>query len=115
MTAEVLAHEGSHVEDHQTFVAAVFAANAKDPQFDYEMAKSLPENVTKYATESKAYHNSPYVQEYNGTEGDYWKHGWKEVDRQKAIDYTLRTSNLYKVTPEPGKQGARPFETKPKS
>ena len=114
MTAEVLAHEGSHVEDHQNFVSAVFAANAKDPQFDYQMAKSLPENVTKYATESKAYHNSSYVQEYNRTEGDYWKHGWKEVDRQKAIDYTLRTSNLYKVTPEPGKQGARLFETKPK-
>jgi RHS repeat-associated protein len=112
MTAEVLSHEGSHTEDRQKFIAAMFAASAKDPLFSDEMAKSLPENLTKYVTESKAYHNSSYVQEYKGVEGEYWKRGWAEVDRQKAINNTLRTSDLYKVTPE--KPGLRLYETIPK-
>jgi RHS repeat-associated protein len=112
MTAEVLAHEGSHAEDRQKFVAAIFAASAKDPSFTFEMAKALPENLTKYVAETKAYRNSSYIQEYMGVEGDYWKRGWAEADRQKAIDNTLRTNKLYKVTRD--KPGARLFETKPK-
>lgn len=112
MTAEVLAHEGSHTEDRQKFIAAMFAASAKDPGFDIDKAKALPENLTKYAAETKAYRNSSYIQEYMGVEGDYWKRGWTEADRQKAIDNTLRTSKLYEVTRE--KPGTRLYETKPK-
>jgi hypothetical protein len=105
---ETLAHEGSHVGDHQNFIGALFAAPA--PLSDEE-AKKLPENVTKYVTESKAYHVSSYIEEYSNSPGDFWNKGWQEADRQKAIDHLLKTNDLYKVTPRD--QGRRLYETGP--
>jgi len=106
MTVENLAHEGSHAEDHQKFVAAMMA----NPGLDDEAVKQLPENLTKYATESKAYHATSYVKEYQRREGELWKRGWKEADRQIAIDGYIK--NEYKVTPKD--PGRRLYETEKK-
>jgi hypothetical protein len=109
---EVTAHEGSHVEDHQKFISALEAATAKNPSLTDADAKSLPENLTKYATESKAYHVSSYIAEYSKTPNEFWDKGMQEADRQKAIDQHLKSSALYKITPKPGGQGPRLYETK---
>ena len=65
----------------------------------------MPENITKYATEFRAYHVSSYVDQAQSTETEVWKQGFKAVDRDKAINSLLKNRDLYKLTPE--KPGTR--------
>jgi hypothetical protein len=87
--AEVLGHEGSHTADRQDYVAALMTANYANPSMTPEAGRDLPENLTKYKTENRAYHVSSYVQEYQNTPGKFWNKGWREADRQKAINNHL--------------------------
>lgn len=96
ITTETLAHEGSHAGDRQDYFAALMDANNKNPSMTDEDGRNLRENLTKYATENSAYHATSYIQEFTNTPGQFWNKGWKEADRQKAIDSHLKSSSLYK-------------------
>jgi hypothetical protein len=109
MTSEVLSHEGSHARDRQDLVTAIFATNLAT----IEESQALKQNLTKYETENRAYHNSSYVQEYKGTDTDLWQKGWKAVDIQQAIDKRLKESKVYEITPN--KPGLKLWTSAPKN
>jgi hypothetical protein len=45
---------------------------------------ALPENVTKYATELRAYKISSAIDQAKGNPSELWNKGWKEADKSKA-------------------------------
>jgi hypothetical protein len=103
ITGNTVAHEGSHTADRQDLGRA-FERALQGSDVNLQPA-NLPENITKYATELRAYRVSSYVDQANGTPSEVWNQGWKAVDRDKAINTLLRTNKLYKLTPEkPGIQ-----------
>ncbi|MBK6590049.1 MAG: hypothetical protein IPG22_17330 [Acidobacteria bacterium] len=61
---------------------------------------NLAENITKYATELRAYRVSSYLDQATNTPSQVWNQGWKAVDRDKAINSLLKSNKLYKLTPE---------------
>jgi len=96
-----VAHEGSHVADRLDLVAAIeLILNFGNGSGDFN---TLQENVTKYASEFRAYQISSSVNEINRTPSNVWNSGWTEADRTTAINDLLRTNKLYKLTP-PGTQ-----------
>jgi RHS repeat-associated protein len=98
---DAVAHEGSHVADRLDLVAAVeLLLNFGNGSGDIN---TLQENVTKYATEFRAYQVSSSVDQINNRTSEVWNRGWREADRTTAINKLLRESKLYKVSP-PGTQ-----------
>jgi len=114
--AEDVAHEGSHAADRAELVGAL------TPLMGVEQWIQSPLNLTKYATEFRAYQVTSAIaqargdQTYNSGGYEIWNRGWKEADREtkraNGINKLLRESSLYKVTPE--KQGTRLVELKKK-
>ncbi len=110
--AEGVAHEGSHVADRVELVSALTSAMGTEDWV------KVPQNVTRYATELRAYRVGSSVAQglgvdsYNANNTEYWNSGWKAADRetkrQAGIDKILR--NQYKVTPD--NQGPRLIELK---
>jgi hypothetical protein len=100
--ANDVAHEGSHVADRQALAAAA-NAGAGDSVFENP---SL--NLTRYATESRAYRVSSYVAQalglpnYNISGYEVWNSGWRGAERQTkmaaGINDLLKSSKSYKVT-----------------
>lgn len=93
-----VAHEGSHVADRQDLGLA-FERALQTTNFTLTV-DDLPENITKYETEFRAYQVTSAVNQARGTPSEVWNRGWSEADRATAINKLLRTNNLYKVTPE---------------
>ena len=96
-------HEGTHVADRQdlglAFERALQGTNTNLTVDD------LPENITKYETEFRAYQVSSAIDQARGTPSEVWNRGWSEADRTTAINHLLRTNKLYKVTPPGTKPG----------
>ncbi|HEY6329968.1 MAG TPA: hypothetical protein VI756_11570 [Blastocatellia bacterium] len=59
-------------------------------------ANLLPEDITKYETERRAYLVSSLVDQLHNKETDVWKAGWKEADVLKAVNEKI--SRDYHVT-----------------
>ncbi|MEK6303568.1 MAG: RHS repeat-associated core domain-containing protein [Acidobacteriota bacterium] len=99
--ANDVAHEGTHVADRQALASAA-NAGAGDSVFDNP---SL--NLTRYATESRAYRVSSYVAQslglpnYNISGYEIWNSGWSASERQtkmaSGINNLLKSSKSYKV------------------
>jgi RHS repeat-associated protein len=105
-----VAHEGSHAADRQVLGSAVeLALQGTDPNANI---MNFPENITKYASEFRAYQVSSYVDQARGVPSGVWNRGWGEADRATAINHLLRTSRLYRLTPE--RPGARLYTEKDK-
>ena len=103
---EGVAHEGSHIADRQELGAAVeVALNGGDPNMTIG---GLPQNITKYASELRAYQISSSIVQVNNTPGQFWNRGWSEVDRRIAIDKHLLTNKLYRLSPPGTKPGPGP-------
>jgi hypothetical protein len=113
---EAVGHEGSHVADRAELVSAL------TPLMGVEDWVKSPLNLTKYATEYRAYGVSSAVAQgrgestYNSGGYEIWNKGWKEAEREtkraNGINKLLKESSLYKVTPE--NPGSRLIELKNK-
>jgi RHS repeat-associated protein len=111
---ETVAHEGSHAADMVEYVRAATSTMSTS------QLVGLPQNLTRYATELRAYNVSSYIAQAqdlpNLNIGGYevWNRGWKQAERddrrQKNIDKLLKKSSLYQVTPS--NPGPRLFEIK---
>ncbi|MGB7069151.1 MAG: hypothetical protein WBD22_06625 [Pyrinomonadaceae bacterium] len=109
--AEDVAHEGSHAADRMDLKPALFLGSDQD-------YLNSPLNITKYATERRAYAVSSYVaqamgrSERNANGTEFWNKGWsaaeRETKRRIGVDAAVKSSN--NVTPE--KPGARLLEFK---
>ncbi|MBK7034612.1 MAG: RHS repeat-associated core domain-containing protein [Ignavibacteria bacterium] len=110
ITANTVAHEGSHTADRQNLGRAFERAlQGSDVNLH---PSNLAENITKYATELRAYRVSSYLDQATNTPSQVWNQGWKAVDRDKAINSLLKSNKLYKLTPE--KPGIQIYTEKPK-
>lgn len=99
ITMNDVAHEGSHVADRQALAGAIQTLfNSPNPDPNANIAL-FPENVTKYATEFRAYQINSALDQARGVETNVWNRGWSEADRASHINQLLRTSPLYRVTP----------------
>ncbi len=95
--AEEIAHEGSHAADRIDLEPALARA---DSNADYI---NSPENITKYATERRAYAVSSYIAqamgraERNANGTQFWNKGWsaaeRETKRRAGIDAAVESSN----------------------
>lgn len=109
ITGDTVAHEGSHTADRQDLGKAFERAlQGSDVNLQPE---DLPENVTKYETELRAYRVSSYLNQATNTTSAVWNKGWNAADRDKAIRSLLKSSKLYKLTPET--PGPRIYTEKP--
>lgn len=106
--AGTVAHEGSHVADRIDLVAAIARITPTAPEGQLTtMINNLPENLTRYATEFRAYQVSSSINQLQNRPTEVWNNGWSEADRTNGINKHLRENPIYGVRPEPGKQGER--------
>lgn len=108
LTSSVVGHEGSHIADRQELAKAITNLALTSPSYKLSDINALPENITKYQTESRAFKVTAAIDQYRNVETPFWKHGWKEADTHNAINDILRGSP-YNVTDKPGKQGETIF------
>jgi hypothetical protein len=113
---QAVGHEGSHVADRAELVGALTLS------MGVESWVKSPLNLTKYATEYRAYGVTSAIAQgrgestYNSGGYEVWSKGWKVADREtkraNGINKLLKESSLYKVTSE--NPGSRIIELKKK-
>lgn len=99
--AEAAAHEGSHVADREDLVGALTPLMSNG-----DWVKSAL-NLTRYATETRAYQVSAAVAQgrneatYNANGYEYWNSGWKAAERDTKVREGINKllEKQYKVTP----------------
>jgi RHS repeat-associated protein len=100
ISTDTVAHESVHVADRQDLAGAYTNASVTNPSIGDEELNNLPENLTKYQTEFKAYQVSSYVNQARNEITQVWNSGWVQADREKAINNLLKSDKVYQLTPQ---------------
>jgi len=114
-----VAHEGSHSADRQRLASAINAGRGEGVFNDSSL------NITKYATEFRAYKVSSAMAQslgmsslaYNNGKHEIWNSGWKGADKimmmtNNGINKLLEEDSLYKLTPNNPGQKLLEFKNK---